>query len=146
MSRFPYFLKQAHARYPREPLTLALMMFESDRRMAGLGALDITKRLHRKNEGYKFVSNTKQMHVLNGTCVYQLAVHRLAFFEYPEFDSLMPTEGSGAECVTVTRKPEKFSERWVPVNPRDLWTERGRDMIAYTLRKVRREMRKDLNQ
>lgn len=139
MGKIPW-LTQAMQRYPRTNPFLALMFYESDRRAAGLGALDENKRPRKLYQAA--VTNVKWQDLLNGTITWSLSVHMDAHQEWdPPVElplSALSVSVDGDQYVTSHTVPEKHWERWVTVPSKDLHDPKLRTMIAHELRKLRR--------
>lgn len=147
MKLFPEFCKQANARYPREPLEVALFFFQSDRKAAGLGALDVRKR-EASRLGRHPVRNTKWAYEMTRDVFYRLTIDRLPYTEidptqFIELRAFNPNDPT-PDCVTLIRHPAVFVERMVVINHKEFWTERGREGIAARLREARRQIRQEL--
>jgi hypothetical protein len=126
-------LKSACARYPSVPPLLALMYLRSDRRAAGLGALDATRRTGRTIMRYK------ERDLLNRRVLYTLRNKLPPRDVMPDFDFDAPICGAAAadSFVTITRLPAVDVARRVGVDERDM---ENRGLVARWLRQARREI------
>jgi hypothetical protein len=142
----PDAIRLAMARYPDMSPLLALSCFESDRRAAGLGALD-EKRRNRRSQ----VRNTKAV-VWTGkngeVVVYSRVIDVPERMSYPKLDvSELVLLGPGASVtaersfVTLKRDPARFVHLQLQVDPRDMADQFGRTMVARQLREMRRRTR-----
>lgn len=128
----------AHRRYPDVELPLAIRFLESDRRRAGLGALDERRRKVGGN-----ISNYKRDVYEQMQVRYHLVRHTPARMEYPRmsWDEWMPTLGNAAEAkITLIQVPARDQHLCVPADYRDLREQSGRRKIAATLREARRQL------
>lgn len=125
----------AMARYPRESVTLAMMMYDSDRRTAGLGALDPRKRHGRD------LSNTKSA-TLEGGVEYRLV--RRTHDRVERIDPVLEDFRLG-----ISYKEQRFEQRLVrgrveervlPVSRDRIRSQSGRSYVAHELRRARREI------
>lgn len=120
-----------------DSLRQAILMFLSDRRRAGLGALARGRRGHRKwfeNGSY-------------GRVIYELVIDRppreqLAYPIYDPFVMLPSSFSVDAQC-TVTKLPAFQLIRRLPVHCFELDDQNRRSALATMLRDLRREMRKE---
>jgi hypothetical protein len=126
----------AHRRYPDMPLDLALFCFRSDRRTAGLGALDERKRKRRGE-----VANYKLDVFEHRQVRYHLIRHTRARREYdPEsFSSIDVFDAKST--VLLIDIPERTQHLVVPVDYFDFENQRGRRRVAIALRIARRQLR-----
>lgn len=128
----------AHRRYPDMPLVLALQCFDSDRRHAGLGALD-----ERKRSGRGEVRNRKRMSLEDGRILYDMVIDRPERRRWPTMPEPRPLSGVTSEStVTLELVPATLERRCLPVTWRMLSSQRDRTYIAHELRRARRDMRK----
>lgn len=129
----------AHRRYPNAELPIAVMFFESDRRAAGLGALDERKR----NGGparSNAVINRKWINLLTGQVCYSRSINIKERWVLPEFEMVPPSISDAAsEFVTMTKQPAKSAAIALRVDQRTLATQAGRAAVARSLRRMRRE-------
>lgn len=128
----------AHKRYPDVPLLLALDFFLSDRRRAGLGALDERKR----NVGGN-VNNFKRDVFERGGVVYHLRRYSPERREFaPEsFTYWGPSIDAATAIVKTVTIPARDERLCVDVAYRDFQTQYGRRMVASMLRHARRQLR-----
>lgn len=124
----------AHRRYPDMPLDLALMCFESDRRRAGLGALD-----DRKRRGVE-VFRSKRLDFASDLVIYRFGIARPAREEYVpqdwmDFDPSKDYSTLTVQRVKIPAHKEKFG---LNVRVRDFYDQRTRNLIARQLRNARR--------
>lgn len=142
-------LELAQRRYPRTEPTVALMMFDSDRRAAGLGALGYRTRpgglaLKRHPRTMLSVSNTKERYMLTDRLLYTMRVSALERDELPEFIE-MPVLGAAADATTTIIRRKGFDVAMhLPWDRRALLTERDRTMLAHALREARRKFRQEV--
>lgn len=127
-------LRLALARYPKTPAPLALMYFESDRRAAGLGALD-----HRKRGGRGEVKCYKTVDLMTGRVQYDRIIDVKARDEFPSFDRNWMRLEDAPETVTLILRPGRLAHRAVRFDRHDFDTQRGRSMVAKVLMQLRRE-------
>lgn len=127
------------ARYPHEDLQLAYMYFHSDRRRAGLGALDV--RLRRRGSP---ISNSKSLAGRNDELVmYRMRLHRPRRAELLDLEPALYIEGDTAgACVTMKIIDEVNLACNYPCLLRELNDPYERPLIARRLLQIRREMRK----
>jgi hypothetical protein len=126
------YLTLAMRRYPKAEPGMALMMFASDRRAAGLGAL--SKRHSRRG----MVRCGKELNLLTYEVTYYRRIEIPAHDELPPFDFCLSID-SMPDCVTVTRVQERRSDLAVRCHRRDFEDQRGRNMVARMLRSMRRQ-------
>lgn len=141
MSRFPMLelAAIAHKRYPDMALDLAVMCLLSDRRAAGLGALDDRKR--RASRRHSPVRNIKERDLLSGHLIYSRTIHIEAHQVLPELDFADYLPGAGAKhmTVTVTTVPERRVAMAMNCYPPE--TQAERNIVAASLRELRRSTR-----
>lgn len=132
-------VRLASRRYPDDSPLLAVEFLLSDRREAGLGALDERKRLASRR--HSPVRNTKTQDLMTGRWHYSRRIDIPPRVEWPplEADDLLPGSGATIDKVTIRRIPARqvhmacYCER-----PR---TEADRRMVAAMLRELRRSTR-----
>lgn len=125
----------AHRRYPGVDGALAVMYFMSDRRAAGLGALDERKRVFKGQT----VVCVKTRSLLDGTVLYTTRVHRLGGREQPEFVPYPVSIDCPANetiqlkrvapvdvCLCIKVDQHEFADQW------------GRRNVAKALKELRR--------
>lgn len=127
-------LRLALARYQKTPAPLALMYFESDRRAAGLGALD-----HRKRGGRGDVKCYKTVDLMTGRVQYDRIIDVKPRDEFPRFDMGVMCIDDIPETIQIIRRPGRFAQRAVRFDRHDFDTQRGRSMVAKVLMQLRRE-------
>lgn len=128
------FAAYAMRRYPGE--MLALEFFASDRRVAGLGALD-AKRRPRRRDG---ISNSKWWDAVSGHICYAMAKRTGDAWQLPRMRLADLTPGTMARDATaqLVLVPGVTWEVRVPVSRDELQSQRGRDTVAAALRRARR--------
>ena len=124
----------AHARYPNEPIDLAIMMFMSDRRAAGLGALDDNKR----PRGRRPVRNIKRVDLLSGDVLYERIIDAPAHQVLPRMEFEYTVGSPGPAYVKATYVPARKSHFCVRIERGWLESQRDRRMAANYLRELRR--------
>lgn len=129
-------VRLAMRRYPDDNALLAVEFLLSDRREAGLGALDERKRLASRR--HSPVRNTKTQDLMTGRWHYSRRIDIPARDEWPILEAdYIP--GGAHQTVTIARTPARqthmacYCER-----PR---TETDRRMVAAMLRELRRSTR-----
>lgn len=127
----------AHARYPKVPILLAMSYYESDRRAAGLGALDPRRRRGRT------IMRTKEIDLLHRRVIYTLRTKLPPRDVPPAFDELLSVGAAGDARLTITRLAAVDVARCVALEAHDLDTQRGRDMAAKMLRQARQELQQE---
>lgn len=150
MTRFPVncetmeVARLACRRYPKSPLPMAMMYFESDRRQAGGGVLWSRARISKRSP----VRCLKETDMLNKTILYSRIVNVEPRDEYPPFDFDMGISGADDvfDTVTVTRVPARVSTMCFRCDARDLMSQSGRTAVARELRKLRRRQFAELGQ
>lgn len=127
--------KLAVARYPCKPVDLAIVFFMSDRRSAGLGALDERKRQRRPSQRVRCV---KRLDLERGDIFYDriIDVPPLQSLDIPEWP---PALDDAPEYVTIRTTPARFAHRCVRVPARSFEHQRDRDFVAACLRELRRQ-------
>lgn len=120
---------------------MAMEMFLNDRRTAGLGALDASRRWQASQFGprrYKVVDWERPRLVR-----YTVTNHYEPRMEYPPFDPLDSfTMGPAADAyITLRRVPEVNVSFNLIVERRDFETQTGRKSVAMRLRDMRRQLR-----
>lgn len=138
MRSAPDILDLAKARYPKVPLTLALRYFSSDRRHAGLGALDASRRRPRRHEQ---VRNYKELNLVDGRVYYTVVRDTPLRWDYPR-DEPMYALGAPMPPIQLIQTPAVCAVRKLPVQLRDLDDQAGRRRIAMTLLRLRAEIKK----
>lgn len=131
----------AMRRYPDENPLLAIDFLLSDRREAGLGALDGRKR--RASRPHSPVRNLKEFDLLSGRLIYSRTIHILAHHKAPTldyFEDYLMAYGPQDETYTVTTVPERRVAMAVRIE-RPPETQADRDMAAAALRELRRSTR-----
>ncbi|MDB5730712.1 MAG: hypothetical protein JWQ03_607 [Variovorax sp.] len=132
-------VRLAIARYPMMPPELALECFHSDRRAAGLGALDERKREPTDARTVRRpVTRLKVADALSRRVEY-----RLARESYQAFTGTCLLDPRFAREATFTKVTVKGYDYAVFFDDRELATQRGRDVIARQLRAIRRQVEKD---
>lgn len=129
----------AYRRYPGMPLPMAVECFLSDRRKAGLGALD-----ERKRRVGADISNYKRDVMEHGQVRYHLVRHTPAHRKYdlPPCAAFDP-EAPGMDTMTVRtfEVPAKNVHLCVPADYRDFHEQALRRRVAQALREARRQLR-----
>ncbi len=127
--------KLAMRRYPDMNPLLAVECYLSDRREAGLGALDERKRMDSRRRSP--VRNTKTRDLLDGRLHYSRRIDIPARDEWPLFDGdYLPGAGSVTDTVTITRIPARHAHMACYAEaPR---TQVDREVLAALLRELRR--------
>lgn len=130
----------ASRRYPQARAVLAVSYFCSDRRRAGLGALDERKRgLGRYAQT---IHNFKYQEPAGGMIVYRCEIRQQLRqvidqpWCWPAIDSM-----NAAATMTVTTLPGYTDTKCIPFNPQLFETQQGRTLVAKQLRRFRRDMR-----
>lgn len=123
-------------RYPYKAIDLAVMFFQSDRRRAGLGALD-----ERRRRG-KELFRRKRLDLFSGDVFYEFGVNRPARREYVQPDlGLVPWSiGAQAAALTIAAQeiPAETTRLAMRVPSKDLLDQSGRSVVAAELRRARR--------
>lgn len=134
-TEFKELVKLAEARYPNTRVDMAVAMLESDRRAAGLGAL----------EGRAIcpigVSNSKEAMLLDGRIVYHTAVRRPAK-QWGDWDGLRLPSSPGdmaSAFVTIRHSKPVGVLLAMQVNKHEFTDQAGRDGVARALRRMRAE-------
>lgn len=127
----------AHRRYPDMELPLALMCFQSDRRRAGLGALDSNRR-----RGHKGVHNYKMDSEGRGVR-YHLVRQAPAGWKFPlvRWENIDLTANYSEATIKLVPVPERNEHLCVPADYMDLREQSGRRVIAATLREARKQIK-----
>lgn len=123
----------AHRRYPNERIDFAMMMFQSDRRRAGLGALD-TRHRHGRH-----ISNVKERRYTGEVC-YTLSINAPARQQYkrPPMWKLGQPAPATIQLETVPARQGRIC-----YVVQDLGTQRERDAAAHTLLEARKQLRRE---
>lgn len=127
--------KLAMRRYPDMNPFLAIECYLSDRREAGLGALDERKRMESRRRSP--VRNTKTRDLLDGRLHYHRRIDIPPRDEWPMFDGdYWPGAGCVTDKVTLTRIPARQAHMaCYATAPR---TQADRNELAAMLRELRR--------
>ncbi len=122
-------------RYPGDA-AMAVMQFASDRRRAGLGALDIAKR---RTERRKPIRHTKEFG-MDGRVYYKSVLDIQEQWIYPPCPpSLSAFEAS--LTIQVERRPAVRQVRVLPIEFRKFQGQRDRHGVAMLLRELRKGLR-----
>lgn len=139
-------LLRAMARYRRVPPDVAIFMFHSDRREAGLGALDDTKR-YPANRSYVYspVIRTKfrqwSGRDQDERIVYDFRINIPAHVKVPPIGR----PGYNAnDALTLIQVPARSDHKRIHFARTDFEDQRGRNQIAKALRKARDQIRRGL--
>jgi hypothetical protein len=122
-------------RYPDTDPLIALMYFGSDRRAAGLGALD-----ERKRQGRGDVRCYKCVDPLTGRVSWHRRIDAPPRDYLPAFDPLGFDLCNPRATITVTRTPARKDHKAVTLDPFLLMDQRGRTVAARYLREMRLQM------
>jgi hypothetical protein len=129
----------AVTRYPKMTTALAVLCFASDRRQAGLGALG-GRQWMRNNRAV--VRCFKERDAFADRVLYSRIIDIPARDEFPPPDDDWMSVGIDCAAdltVTLIRVPARFSHLCVKVDAKDFQSQRGRSLIAATLRSMRRQ-------
>jgi len=130
-------LELASRRYQGEP-ALALMQFASDRRRAGLGALDIAKRNPGKR---KPIRHTKEVWQ-DGRVYYKSVLDIPARLVYlPPQPAISLAAFKAQLTVKTERRPAVKQVRVLPIEFRKFECQSGRREVAMLLRELRKGIR-----
>lgn len=129
----------AHARYPDDPIDLAIMFFMSDRRAAGLGALDESKR----PRGRRPVRNSKYVDIITGQVHYDRTIDVPAHREWPvvDFSSYCIGDTAATDTVTIINAPGRKAHMALRLDRRMFERQSDRRIVAAQLRELRRSTR-----
>jgi hypothetical protein len=130
----------AHRRYPDMELPLAVMCFQSDRRRAGLGALDEHRRRGLRLSG---IRNYKCDVIEHRQARYHMIRHTPARMEYERQagEDFNPNASYAEMTVQMIQIPERSEHLCVAADYADLVEQYGRHRIAAALREARRQIR-----
>jgi hypothetical protein len=129
----------AHRRYPDMELPLAVRCLLSDRRHAGLGALDERRRLGRNG-----VNNYKHGLLESGQVRYHLVRRTPPRMDYPLVswaDFAAHSIDHAEPTIALVKIPARNQHLCVPADWRELTEQSGRRSVAAALRKARRMLR-----
>lgn len=130
-------LELARRRYPGDP-SLALMQFSSDRRRAGLGALDIDRRQRGTN---KRICHTKEWR-LDGRVYYKSSLDIPELWFYPKCPPAPCLSAFEAEMtVQAQRRTAVRAARVLPIEAHKIQDQAGRREVAYLLWQLRKSIR-----
>lgn len=125
-------------RYPGVDPLLAEMMYESDRRAAGLGALDAKRRNGRT------IMRSKALDPYSGGLSYFLGTELPQRDELPPFDLDEPICTPSAACVTIIRLPAVRLALRLNISRDELRMGQScRDITAHRLWQARRQLRRE---
>lgn len=133
----------AHRRYPDVEPWIAVEFFLSDRRRAGLGALDARRRL---SVARKEISYYKQMDFYTGRIEYDARLNVPARREYPKLQESLAdffNDNSALACVQLIERPAVMAHLRLPFERSIFDSQTGRRFVAKELRKLRLQLRKD---
>jgi hypothetical protein len=125
----------ARGRYPDVPIRLAIIQFYSDRRRAGLGALDVERRSPRRG-------GVTRLKTITSFGLYVRYVFQRE--PYQRFDEPPPSFAAGSLVfspdATVQVVTVPGYDLIAPFSVQDLRDQRGRTHIARSLRAMRRQL------
>lgn len=130
----------AHRRYPNMQLPMALLCFESDRRKAGLGALDECLRGTGKG---RWIGYRKWVENFTGRVVYEAIIEIPPHYRVPRIPALDLCGSliTAETCIQATWVPARSERMHLPVDSDVFRTQSGRRYVARQLWRMRKTLR-----